>query len=135
MYPSDYFLCQFKGKWIPDVFNNISNFSSYIFPEHPVLTLDSQQNIYAFEGMDVFFEAQVKAYPYPWVSLSHVLESNKSVIQRTSNVSSRILMKIPSITKANSGDYVLYAENAVGNDTVTVRVYVESKFILLICTR
>ena len=103
MHPSVYFLCQFKGKWIPDVFNNISNFSSYIFPEHPILTLDSQQNIYAFEGMDVFFEAQVKAYPYPWVSLSHVLESNKR-------------------------------ENAVGNDTVTVRLYVEGKFILLTCT-
>ena len=84
--------------------------------------------------MDVFFEAQVKAGPYPWVSLSHVWESNENVIQRTFNVSSQILMKIPSITKANSGDYVLYAENAVGNDTVTVRLYVEGKFILLTCT-
>ena len=83
--------------------------------------------------MDVFFEAQVKADPYSWVSLSHVWESNENVIQRTFNVSSQILMKIPSITRANSGDYVLYAENAVGNDTVTVRLYVEGKFILLTC--
>ena len=43
-------------------------------------------------------------------------------------------MKIPSITKANSGEYVLNVENAVGNDTVTVRLYVEGKFILLTCT-
>ena len=76
-------------------------------------------------------EAQVKAYPYPWVSLSRVLESNESVIQETSNVSSQIVMKIPSITKAHSGDHVLYTENTVGNDTVTVRVNVEGKFILL----
>ena len=107
---------------------------SLLITERPVLTLVSQQNVYAFEGMDVFFEAQVKAGPYSWVSLSHVWESNENVIQRTFNVSSQILMKIPSITKANSGDYVLYAENAVGNDTVTVRLYVEGKFILLTCT-
>ncbi|RMX59452.1 hypothetical protein pdam_00015665, partial [Pocillopora damicornis] len=92
-----------------------------IVQERPVLTLVSQQNIYAFEGMDVFLEAQVKAYPYPRVSLSRVLESNESVIQEASNVSSQILMKIPSITNADSGDYVLYTENTVGNDTVTVR--------------
>ena len=90
--------------------------------------------MYVFEGMDVFFEAQVKAHPYPWVSLSHVLESNVSVIQRTSNVSSLILMKIPSITEANSGVFVLCAENTVGNDTVTVRLYMEGKFILFTCT-
>ena len=36
---------------------------SLLITEHPVLTLVSQQNIYAFEGMDVFFEAQVKADP------------------------------------------------------------------------
>ena len=120
--------------WLPDFFTNISHFSSNLFPERPVLTLVSQQNIYAFEGMDVFLEAQVKAYPYPRVSLSHVLESNESVIQEASNVSSQILMKIPSITNADSGDYVLYTENTVGNDTVTVRVNVEGKFILLTCT-
>lgn len=34
-------------------------------------------------------------------------------------------MKISSITKASSGDYVLYAENTVGNDTLTVRFYAE----------
>ena len=72
--------------------------------------------------------------PYPRVSLSRVLESNESVIQEASNVSSQILMKIPSITNADSGDYVLYTENTVGNDTVTVRVNVEGKFILLTCT-
>ena len=81
-----------------------------------------------------FFEAQVKAYPYPWVSLSHVLESHERVIEETSNVSSQKLMKIPSITKASSGDYVLYAENTVGNDTLTVRFYAEGKFVLLTCT-
>ncbi|CAH3165556.1 unnamed protein product [Pocillopora meandrina] len=96
-----------------------------VVQERPVLTLVSQQNIYVFEGMDVWMEAQVKAYPYPWVSLSRVLESNESVIQETSNVSSQIVMKIPSITKAHSGDYVLYTENTVGNDTVIVRVNVE----------
>ena len=81
-----------------------------------------------------FFEAQVKAYPYPWVSLSHVLESHERVIQETFNVSSQKLMKIPSITKASSGDYVLYAENTLGNDTLTVRFYAEGKFVLLTCT-
>ena len=82
-----------------------------------------------------FFEAQVKAYPYPWVSPSHVLESHERVIQETSNVSSQKLMKIPSITKASSGDYVLYAENAVGNDTLRFeRFYAEGKFVLLTCT-
>ena len=90
--------------------------------------------MYVFEGVDVFFEAQVKAYPYPWVSLSHVLESHERVIQETSNVSSQKLMKIPSITEASSGDYVLYAENTVGNDTLTVRFYAEGKFVLLTCT-
>ncbi|XP_027049062.1 uncharacterized protein LOC113676585 isoform X1 [Pocillopora damicornis] len=102
-----------------------------IVQERPVLTLVSQQNIYAFEGMDVFLEAQVKAYPYPRVSLSRVLESNESVIQEASNVSSQILMKIPSITNADSGDYVLYTENTVGNDTVTVRVNVEEDYYTL----
>ena len=43
-------------------------------------------------------------------------------------------MKIPSITKASSGDYVLYAENTVGNDTLTVRFYAEGKFVLFTCT-
>ena len=43
-------------------------------------------------------------------------------------------MKIPSITEANSGVFVLCAENTVGNDTVTVRLYVEGKFILFTCT-
>ena len=134
MRPSGHFLYQCKGKWSPDFFTNIFHFFSNLFPERPVLTLVSQQNIYVFEGMDVWMEAQVKAYPYPWVSLSRVLESNESVIQETSNVSSQIVMKIPSITKAHSGDYVLYTENTVGNDTVTVRVNVEGKFILLTCT-
>ena len=65
---------------------------------------------------------------------NHVLESNQSVILRTSNVSSLILMKIPSITKANSGVYYMYTENIIGSDILTVRVYVEGKFILFNCT-
>ena len=65
---------------------------------------------------------------------NHVLESNQSVIQRTSNVSSLILMKIPSITKANSSVYYMYTENIIGSDILTVRVYVEGKFILFNCT-
>ena len=35
---------------------------------------------------------------------------------------------------SSSGDYVLYAENAVGNDTLTMRFYAEGKFVLLTCT-
>ena len=105
-----------------------------LIPERPVLTLVNPQNIYVFEGMDVFFEAQVKAYPYARVSLSHVLESNESVIQEMSNVSSQILIKIPSITEASSGDYVLRAVNTVGSNNVSVRVSVEGKFMLLTCT-
>lgn len=96
-----------------------------VVQERPVLTLVNPQNIYVFEGMDVFFDAQVKAYPYARVSLSHVLESNESVIQEMSNVSSQILIKIPSITEASSGDYVLRAVNTVGSNNVSVRVSVE----------
>ena len=86
------------------------------------------------KGWTFFLKLRWRPTPIHGFLLSHVLESNESVIQEASNVSSQILMKIPSITNADSGDYVLYTENTVGNDTVTVRVNVEGKFILLTCT-
>ncbi|XP_022807657.1 matrix-remodeling-associated protein 5-like isoform X2 [Stylophora pistillata] len=95
--------------------------------EPPTMTLISQQNIHVYVGMDLHLEAEVRAYPYPRVSLIHVVWTEQHVVKNISNdfSSSEIKLKVPNITKSGDGSYIIFAENALGNHNLTVRVYVQ----------
>ncbi|XP_022807655.1 uncharacterized protein LOC111344674 isoform X1 [Stylophora pistillata] len=99
----------------------------FLFPEPPTMTLISQQNIHVYVGMDLHLEAEVRAYPYPRVSLIHVVWTEQHVVKNISNdfSSSEIKLKVPNITKSGDGSYIIFAENALGNHNLTVRVYVQ----------
>ncbi|XP_022785098.1 uncharacterized protein LOC111325537 [Stylophora pistillata] len=89
----------------------------------PKLILVSPQDIYVYVRMDLYLEAQVEGYPYPWVSLSH----DQHVLQNRSNfTSSNILLKVNSnITKANGGLYIICAGNPYRNHCLIMRVHVQ----------
>ncbi|XP_022785044.1 uncharacterized protein LOC111325490 isoform X1 [Stylophora pistillata] len=90
----------------------------------PKLTFVSPKDIYVYVGMDLYLEAEVEGYPYPWVSLSH----DQHVLQNRSNFrSSKILRKVNSnITKADGGLYIICAGNAYGNHCLIMRVHVQN---------